>query len=68
MKHYTGEILSHRKHGEEYHSLTIVAPDIAEAARPGQFVNLRPPADVGEYISPRWRADRTVHDDCGCLR
>ena len=45
MKHYTGEILSHRKHGEEYHSLTIVAPDIAEAARPGQFVNLRPPAD-----------------------
>jgi dihydroorotate dehydrogenase electron transfer subunit len=45
MKHYTGEILSHRKHGEEYHSLTIVAPEIAESARPGQFVNLRPPPD-----------------------
>jgi dihydroorotate dehydrogenase electron transfer subunit len=42
---YTGEVLSHRKLGEEYHSLTIVAPDIAEEARPGQFVNLRPPPD-----------------------
>jgi dihydroorotate dehydrogenase electron transfer subunit len=45
MKQYTGEVLSHRKLGEEYHSLTIVAPDIAESARPGQFVNLRPPPD-----------------------
>ena len=45
MIQYTGEVLSHRKHGEEYHSLTIVAPEIAETARPGQFVNLRPPAD-----------------------
>jgi len=37
MKHYTGEILSHRKHGEEYHSLTIVAPvtrsDVVARAR-----------------------------------
>jgi dihydroorotate dehydrogenase electron transfer subunit len=45
VKQYTGEVLSHRKHGEEYHSLTIVAPDIAEEAKPGQFVNLRPPQD-----------------------
>ena len=45
MKQYTGEVLSHRKHGEEYHSLTMVAPDIADSARPGQFVNLRPPPD-----------------------
>lgn len=45
MKQYTGEVLSHRRHGEEYHSLTVVAPDIAESARPGQFVNLRPPPD-----------------------
>ncbi|HWD09601.1 MAG TPA: dihydroorotate dehydrogenase electron transfer subunit [Actinomycetota bacterium] len=45
MIQYTGEVLSHRKHGEEYHSLTIVAPEIAESARPGQFVNLRPPPD-----------------------
>ena len=45
MKQHTGEVLSHRKLGEEYHSLTMVAPDIAEAARPGQFVNLRPPPD-----------------------
>ncbi len=39
------EILNHRKLGDEYHSLTIVAPEIAEAAKPGQFVNLRPPTD-----------------------
>ena len=45
MKQYVGEVLSHRKHGEDYHSLTIVAPDIAESAKPGQFVNLRPPPD-----------------------
>jgi dihydroorotate dehydrogenase electron transfer subunit len=37
------EVLTYRKMGEEYHSLTIVAPEIAETARPGQFVNLRPP-------------------------
>ena len=39
------EILNHRKLGDEYHSLTIVAPEIAEVAKPGQFVNLRPPTD-----------------------
>lgn len=39
------EVLNHRKLGDVYHSLTIVAPEIAEAAKPGQFVNLRPPAD-----------------------
>lgn len=47
MIQQTGEILTYRKMGEEYHSLTIVAPEIAEAARPGQFVNLRPPKDRG---------------------
>src|SRR5688572_11187085 len=41
----TAEVLSYRKLGDEYHLLTIVAPEIAESARPGQFVNLRPPAD-----------------------
>ena len=49
MKHYTGEILSHRKHGEEYHSLTIVAPDIAEAARP--VVERAEPAPWGAAAS-----------------
>lgn len=39
------EVLTYKKVGEEYHSLTFVAPEIAEAARPGQFVNLRPPAN-----------------------
>ncbi|MGH2773059.1 MAG: dihydroorotate dehydrogenase electron transfer subunit [Actinomycetota bacterium] len=37
------EILNYKKVGEEYHLLTIVAPEIADKARPGQFVNLQPP-------------------------
>ncbi|HYP22604.1 MAG TPA: dihydroorotate dehydrogenase electron transfer subunit [Actinomycetota bacterium] len=37
----TGEVLSHKKYGEAYHSLTIVAPDVGEKVRPGQFVNVR---------------------------
>ena len=36
-----GEVLSHKKYGEHYHSLTIVAPEIGEKVRPGQFVNIR---------------------------
>ena len=36
-----GEVLSHKKYGDHYHSLTIVAPDIGEKVRPGQFVNVR---------------------------
>ena len=36
-----GEVLSHKKYGEHYHSLTIVAPDIGAKVRPGQFVNIR---------------------------
>jgi dihydroorotate dehydrogenase electron transfer subunit len=36
----TGEVLSHKKYGEHYHSLTIVAPEIGEKVRPGQFVNI----------------------------
>lgn len=45
MIHHVAEVLSYRKLSDEYHLLTIVAPEIAEKARPGQFVNLRPPAD-----------------------
>lgn len=37
----SGEVLSHKKFGEHYHSLTIVAPEIGERVRPGQFVNIR---------------------------
>lgn len=37
----TGEVLSHKKYGDHYHSLTIVAPDIGEKVKPGQFVNVR---------------------------
>ncbi|MEA2461758.1 MAG: dihydroorotate dehydrogenase electron transfer subunit [Actinomycetota bacterium] len=36
-----GEVLSHKKYGEHYHSLTIVAPEIGEKVAPGQFVNVR---------------------------
>lgn len=45
MRQVVAEVLNHRKLGDEYHLLTIVAPDIAEEARPGQFVGLRPPKD-----------------------
>ena len=37
----TGEVLSHKKYGEHFHSLTIVAPEIGSSIRPGQFVNVR---------------------------
>lgn len=37
----TGEVLGHKKYGEHYHSLTIVAPEIGEKVRPGQFVNIK---------------------------
>ena len=36
------EVLTARRAGV-YHSLTLVAPDIAEAARPGQFVEIGMP-------------------------
>jgi dihydroorotate dehydrogenase electron transfer subunit len=39
----TGEVLTHRKYGEHYHSLTIVAPEIGESVVPGQFVSVRCP-------------------------
>lgn len=37
----TGEVLSHKKYGEHFHSLTIVAPEIGKEIRPGQFVNVQ---------------------------
>jgi dihydroorotate dehydrogenase electron transfer subunit len=36
----SGEILTHKKYGEHFHSLTIVAPEIGERVAPGQFVNI----------------------------
>jgi dihydroorotate dehydrogenase electron transfer subunit len=44
MKRVRAEVLSARRLGE-YQSLTIVAPEIAERARPGQFVGVRMPDD-----------------------
>ncbi len=37
----TGEVVGRRRHGPDYHGLTIVAPGVSEEVRPGQFVNLR---------------------------
>lgn len=42
MKRARAEILSARKMGA-FHSITLVAPDIAERARPGQFVAVAMP-------------------------
>ncbi len=36
----SGEVLSHRRYGEHYHGITVVAPEIGERVRPGQFVNV----------------------------
>ena len=42
MIHVNCEVLSNRRSGA-YHSLTLVAPDIAEHAKPGQFVEIAVP-------------------------
>lgn len=44
MKRVRAEILNTRKVGA-YHSLTLVAPEIAERARPGQFISVAMPPD-----------------------
>ena len=44
MKRVQAEILNSRRSGA-YHSITIVAPEIAEAARPGQFISVGVPSD-----------------------
>ncbi len=46
MRRVRAEILNTRRLGA-YHSLTLVAPDIAERARPGQFVSVAMPEDRG---------------------
>lgn len=44
MKRVRAEILNTRKAGA-YHSLTLVAPEIADRARPGQFISVAMPED-----------------------
>jgi dihydroorotate dehydrogenase electron transfer subunit len=44
VKRVRAEILSARKLGA-YHSLTLVAPEIVERARPGQFLSVRMPEE-----------------------
>ena len=45
-----GEVLTHKRYGEKYHSLTIVAPEIGELARPGQFIDIRLPQDSSHIL------------------
>lgn len=51
MKRVRAEVLSTRKFGT-YHSITLVAPEIAERARPGQFLMVQMPEDR-DYLLPR---------------
>lgn len=44
MKRVRAEVLNTRRLGA-YHSLTLVAPEIAERARPGQFLSVSMPVD-----------------------
>ena len=44
MKRVKAEILNAKKLGA-YHSLTLVAPEVAERARPGQFISVAMPED-----------------------
>jgi len=44
MRRVRAEILNTRKLGA-YHSLTLVAPEVAERARPGQFISVGMPGD-----------------------
>ena len=46
MRRLRAEILNARKVGG-YHQLTLVAPELAERARPGQFISVGMPADRG---------------------
>jgi dihydroorotate dehydrogenase electron transfer subunit len=57
MKRVRAEVLSTRKVGA-YHQLTVVAPEIAEKARPGQFVAIQMP-EGREFLLRRHLA---IHD------
>ena len=43
MRRIEAEVLNARRTGA-YHTITVVAPDIAEHAQPGQFISVGPPA------------------------
>jgi dihydroorotate dehydrogenase electron transfer subunit len=51
VRRIRAEILSTRRFGA-YHSITLVAPEIAERARPGQFLTIQMPEDR-DYLLPR---------------
>lgn len=50
MQLASGEVLTHKKYGEAYHSLTIVAPEIGERTKPGQFVNIKLRPDAAHIL------------------
>ena len=50
MTRVRAEILSTRKLGA-YHSLTLVAPEVAEKARPGQFLAVKMPEGLGAQVA-----------------
>ena len=58
MKRVRAEVLSTRKVGA-YHQLTVVAPEIAEKARPGQFVAVQMP-EGREFLLRRHLAKATL--------
>jgi dihydroorotate dehydrogenase electron transfer subunit len=57
MRRVRAEVLSTRKIGA-YHQLTVVAPEIAERARPGQFVAVKMPEGRAFLL----RRHLSVHD------
>lgn len=57
MKRVRAEVLSTRKLGA-FHQLTIVAPEVAEKARPGQFVSIQMPPGRDFLL----RRHLTIHD------
>jgi dihydroorotate dehydrogenase electron transfer subunit len=60
MLRSTGEVLTHRKYGEHYHSLTIVTPELGERVAPGQFVSIRPPEGSAHILRRPFSVSR-VH-------
>jgi dihydroorotate dehydrogenase electron transfer subunit len=49
VKRVRAEVLNARKQGA-YHSVTIVAPDLAERVRPGQFLSIGMPQDRAFFL------------------
>ena len=66
MKRVQAEIMNSRRAGA-YHAITLIAPEIAEVARPGQFISVGVPADrtglLRQALEERVEAARVVLRD-----